>query len=98
MRRVLATLFTAPLPVTAVAPANATSSSTAPSSAPATAGKTTPHKPAPPAKPAKPAGGAPAKAGVKCTDQIDYAGDPRPNVEINSEGESTGTCPAPQRS
>ncbi|WP_063064106.1 hypothetical protein [Nocardia violaceofusca] len=33
---------------------------------------------------------------MKCTDQIDYAGDPRPNAEINSIGEQTGQCPAPQ--
>lgn len=30
---------------------------------------------------------------VKCTDRIDYAGDPRSNAEINSIGEQTGTCP-----
>ncbi|MFC8717328.1 hypothetical protein ACFUEL_07955, partial [Kitasatospora sp. NPDC057198] len=34
--------------------------------------------------------------GVKCTDQLDYAGDSRSNAEINSIGDSTGTCPAPQ--
>ena len=32
-------------------------------------------------------------AGEKCTDQVNYAGDPRPNAEINSIGEETGTCP-----
>ncbi|MFJ4638232.1 hypothetical protein ACIP69_21760, partial [Streptomyces hygroscopicus] len=31
--------------------------------------------------------------GMKCTDQINYAGDPRPNAEINSIGENTGYCP-----
>ncbi|MFR0359464.1 hypothetical protein [Streptomyces sediminimaris] len=36
------------------------------------------------------------KDGVKCTDQIDYAGDPRSNAQINSIGENTGTCPAPR--
>jgi hypothetical protein len=30
---------------------------------------------------------------AKCTDRIDYAGDPRSNAEINSIGEQTGTCP-----
>ncbi|MFK4798386.1 hypothetical protein ACI3K5_06815 [Streptomyces sp. MPA0124] len=34
--------------------------------------------------------------GEKCTDQVNYAGDPRPNAEINSIGEETGTCPEPQ--
>ncbi|GAA1990121.1 hypothetical protein GCM10009754_80470 [Amycolatopsis minnesotensis] len=46
----------------------------------------------------KPAEGVPHKAGTRCTDQVDYAGDPRPNVEINSEGEDTGVCPAPKHS
>ncbi|MGW5787767.1 hypothetical protein ACWEWK_27725 [Streptomyces sp. NPDC003757] len=45
-------------------------------------------------------GGAPSGAakgdGVKCTDRRNYAGDPRSNAEINSIGEQTGTCPAPQ--
>ncbi|MEU7137814.1 hypothetical protein ABZ942_00040 [Nocardia sp. NPDC046473] len=31
----------------------------------------------------------------KCTDEIDYAGDPRPNVEINLSGEQLGECPQP---
>lgn len=31
----------------------------------------------------------------RCTDRIDYAGDPRSNAEINSAGEATGTCPDP---
>ncbi|GHF46734.1 hypothetical protein FHX82_001545 [Amycolatopsis bartoniae] len=31
----------------------------------------------------------------KCTEQIDYGSDPRSNAEINSIGESTGTCPNP---
>ncbi|MEU9637531.1 hypothetical protein AB0D80_24620 [Streptomyces tendae] len=35
-------------------------------------------------------------AGKKCTDQLDYAGDPRSNAEINSIGAETGTCPEPQ--
>lgn len=34
-------------------------------------------------------------AGEKCTDRIDYAGDPRSNAEINSIGEQTGSCPSP---
>jgi hypothetical protein len=33
------------------------------------------------------------KSHAKCTDRIDYAGDPRSNAEINSIGEQTGTCP-----
>lgn len=36
-----------------------------------------------------------ATAYTKCTDQIDYAGDPRSNAEINSIGASTGQCPTP---
>lgn len=35
-------------------------------------------------------------AGEKCTDRLDYAGDPRSNAEINSIGADTGTCPEPQ--
>ena len=37
---------------------------------------------------------APAHA-TRCTDQINYAGDPRSNAEINSIGATTGQCPAP---
>ncbi|MBO0843646.1 MAG: hypothetical protein J2O46_10700 [Nocardioides sp.] len=33
-------------------------------------------------------------ADVSCTNQINYAGDPRSNAEINSIGAETGTCPA----
>ncbi|KPC79998.1 hypothetical protein ADK82_21180 [Streptomyces sp. NRRL S-4] len=40
----------------------------------------------------------PAQSDEKCTDQVDYAGDPRPNAEINSIGENTGTCPPVQKS
>ncbi|MGV9838018.1 hypothetical protein ACWDUL_27990 [Nocardia niigatensis] len=41
-------------------------------------------------------GGAPAPDGyVKCTDQINYAGDPRSNAEINRLGEILGHCPDP---
>jgi hypothetical protein len=35
----------------------------------------------------------PKKPGVSCTNQIDYAGDPRPNAETNTIGEQTGYCP-----
>lgn len=38
---------------------------------------------------------APALSDDRCTNQIDYAGDPRSNAEINSIGASTGKCPAP---
>src|SRR4051812_11691095 len=31
----------------------------------------------------------------RCTNQFEYAGDPRSNAEINSIGASTGQCPAP---
>ncbi|MEJ2885855.1 hypothetical protein [Actinomycetospora aeridis] len=31
----------------------------------------------------------------RCTNQIDYASDPRSNAEINSIGEQTGRCPRP---
>ncbi|MFI0263882.1 hypothetical protein ACH4OW_33250 [Streptomyces sp. NPDC017056] len=37
--------------------------------------------------------GTPKKSGVKCTDQVNYADDPRSNAEINSIGEDTGYCP-----
>ncbi|MFI8948114.1 hypothetical protein ACIGO6_16590 [Streptomyces sp. NPDC053750] len=44
-----------------------------------------------------PAGAQPDQGkGAKCTDQRNYADDPRPNAEINSIGEETGTCPEPQ--
>lgn len=36
-----------------------------------------------------------ASADPKCTQLIDYAGDPRSMAEINGIGYSTGTCPAP---
>lgn len=42
--------------------------------------------------------GTKATSGVKCTDQLDYAGDPRSNAEINSIGERTGSCPQPSAS
>ncbi|WP_328465380.1 hypothetical protein [Streptomyces sp. NBC_00448] len=42
-----------------------------------------------------PGSGTAGKSGVKCTDRIDYAGDPRSNAEINSIGEQTGSCPSP---
>lgn len=32
---------------------------------------------------------------VKCTDKINYAGDPRSNAEINIAGERDGKCPDP---
>ena len=38
------------------------------------------------------------KPGVSCTNQIDYAGDPRSNADINTIGEQTGYCPVPERS
>ncbi|WP_374111224.1 hypothetical protein [Nocardia sp. JCM 34519.1] len=34
---------------------------------------------------------------VKCTDKINYAGDPRSNAEINIIGERDGKCPEPIR-
>ena len=40
--------------------------------------------------------GTPKKPDTKCTDQINYAGDPRSNAEINSIGEETGYCPPVQ--
>lgn len=36
-----------------------------------------------------------ATAQTKCTDQINYANDPRSNAEINGIGASTGVCPTP---
>lgn len=36
-----------------------------------------------------------ATAQTKCTDQINYASDPRSNAEINGIGASTGVCPTP---
>lgn len=40
-------------------------------------------------------GSATASADDRCTNQINYAGDPRSNAEINSIGASTGRCPTP---
>lgn len=40
-------------------------------------------------------GSATATADDRCTNQINYAGDPRSNVVINSIGASTGQCPTP---
>ena len=43
-------------------------------------------------------GGAPAQAddlSKRCTKQINYAGDPRSNAEINGIGALTGQCPPP---
>jgi hypothetical protein len=40
-------------------------------------------------------GGPTAGADDRCTNQINYAGDPRSNAEINSIGGSSGQCPAP---
>ena len=42
-----------------------------------------------------PAAPGPATESTKCTDQINYVGDPRSNAEINSIGEQMGSCPAP---
>lgn len=36
-----------------------------------------------------------AIAAPSCSNQINYAGDPRPNAVINSIGASTGRCPVP---
>jgi hypothetical protein len=36
-----------------------------------------------------------AGADDRCTNQIDYSGDPRSNAEINGIGASTGVCPTP---
>lgn len=36
-----------------------------------------------------------AAAAPRCTDQINYAGDPRSNAILNSIGVSTGQCPVP---
>ncbi|MFF0625118.1 hypothetical protein, partial [Streptomyces sp. NPDC004296] len=37
------------------------------------------------------------KSGLRCTDQINYAGDPRSNADINTIGEKTGHCPTPEK-
>lgn len=38
---------------------------------------------------------APGVVADRCTNQINYAGDPRSNAEINGIGATTGKCPAP---
>ncbi|MES4902433.1 MULTISPECIES: hypothetical protein [unclassified Streptomyces] len=70
------------------------------SSSPSTSASA-PKSPAPTAKTTQdPAtstpSGTPKKPGTKCTDQINYAGDPRPNADINTIGEETGYCPPVQ--
>ncbi len=42
------------------------------------------------------ASGVHKKSGAKCTDRINYAGDPRSNAEINTIGAKTGYCPPVQ--
>ncbi|GAA5010660.1 hypothetical protein GCM10023257_67240 [Streptomyces hyderabadensis] len=74
---------------TATANSNETAASTAPSAPAADAtGGTSSDTP----QSTRPDQG----TGEKCTDQVNYAGDPRSNAEINSIGEETGTCPPVQ--
>ncbi|CAL9499885.1 hypothetical protein SUDANB140_03425 [Streptomyces sp. enrichment culture] len=78
-------------PATPAATATATAQSPAPAdTAAAGTGSTAPDTAAPEQ------GTQDTADAAKCTDRIDYAGDPRPNAEINSIGEETGTCPEPQ--
>ncbi len=74
------------------APSTATSTSAATSTpqSPSSTAKT-----APGSAHSKPSG-TPRQPGVKCTDQINYVGDPRSNAEINTIGEETGYCPPVQ--
>ncbi|AEW94851.1 hypothetical protein SCATT_24800 [Streptantibioticus cattleyicolor NRRL 8057 = DSM 46488] len=76
---------------TAAAPGSSAGSSAATSSA--QAGAQTPGKSGNGSSHASSSGTA-KKPGVRCTDQINYAGDSRSNAEINSIGEQTGHCPA----
>ncbi|WP_405389167.1 hypothetical protein OG596_15350 [Streptomyces sp. NBC_01102] len=64
-------------------------SSTAAASSSSTAAASTPRSDTAESK----ASGTPAQSEVKCTDQLNYTGDPRSNAEINSTGKDTGTCP-----
>ncbi len=68
----------------------------APTSGPPTPTRTapSPEQTASPKAAAAPQG--PTHDYVKCTDRIDYTGDPRANAEINTIGEQTGVCPEPQ--
>jgi hypothetical protein len=92
-----AMLVAAGFALTACGPGNTTPSGELPTSSPAPTSSVQPSD-HPIAKNgqgsalAKPAGTA-KKPGVSCTNQIDYAGDPRSNAEINSIGEQTGYCP-----
>ncbi|WP_438472317.1 hypothetical protein [Rhodococcus erythropolis] len=88
-------------PLTTVAP---TSETVENSSSAGSVDESTPGVPAGGAAPAwtpvsasavAPAAPGPATGSTKCTDQINYAGDPRSNAEINSIGEQMGSCPAP---
>jgi len=37
----------------------------------------------------------PSDTSYRCTNRVNYAGDPRSNAEINSIGQQTGFCPTP---
>ncbi|GAA1948889.1 hypothetical protein [Kitasatospora viridis] len=85
-----------PAAASPVAPASPAAGTPAAADSPAAAAPVA----ASPASPAhtKPSGTPKATAGEKCTDQINYAGDPRSNAEINSIGANTGHCPTPEKS
>ncbi|GLY97320.1 hypothetical protein [Actinoplanes sp. NBRC 103695] len=90
-------LAAAGLALAACAPSNATSSAEAPTNSSVSTSSAQPSS-KPDAEsnqasaPAKPSG-TPKKAGVSCTNQINYANDSRTNAEINTIGEDTGYCP-----
>ncbi|MCF3141834.1 hypothetical protein [Streptomyces platensis] len=77
--------------LTACQGSGADASSSSSSARPTSAGKTDQDS----AKDA--ATGTAEKSGARCTDQINYAGDPRSNAEINTIGEKTGHCPMPEK-
>lgn len=90
-----AVLIGAGLALTACAPNNATSAAASSTSSPVPTSSTQPST-QPIAKTSQDTAtpsDTPTNAGVSCTDQINYAGDPRSNAEINSLGEQTGQCP-----
>ncbi len=83
-------------PIATRTPLPSVTTTPAPTSGPPTPTRSAPSPghTAPPQTAAAPQG--PSHDYVKCTDRVDYTGDPRANAEINAIGVQTGACPEPQ--
>lgn len=81
----------------APSPVPTTTATTATAATPSTPARTSPSQRTATAGKTQRSGGSappgPRTGGASCTNLYDYAGDSRSNAEINSIGESTGTCP-----